>query len=415
MANSSFWSWLTRNRLPRPARGGASCRRPALEQLGDRTLLSAGIGWGVLSEQTGADLRPALEAFRTILKADDTPARGAREELLYRLEALSMADVPVSSTVAEGGEYTGRGLGGDTLGSKWSNPTPGSIDVLTRELSMYSSGDLVDLNGVAAQIQQVLVSRPAPAPAPDHPAEGGTGAPGEYEREYALPPHPLSDPGVLAILLRTRATDHDERRDASDRGGETEAKAPADARPEAAGLETLPLERNDGTAVSRSLAAAFREESAVTLATIESPAGKGPDLLASYDAASPPPRAELLPLADGGRALVAALVEGVPVDTTAPASDAAALAPALTGVAVGLDSGSPEGDPAPLPAAPAAASATPCGTHVARDASLSDAAFVGDWGRARYVLDAVFIAGLFHLYRYADAILERDGRNGASR
>src|SRR5262249_35831494 len=137
----------------------------------------------------------------------------------------------------------------------------------------------------AAQLQQLLLTVGV------NDVEGGEAAgfggaakaEGEYVR-FVYQEHPLSDQGLLAVLLRSRAADGPGDRHAAREGGRASGAAfGAEARAEAAGPETLPVEKADGAAIARSLAAAFREEGSEEDAGEQLAGTAAPALLVSYD------------------------------------------------------------------------------------------------------------------------------------
>jgi hypothetical protein len=271
-----------------------------------------------------------------------------------------------------------------------------STHVHAVEVSRYGGDAAVTTDAVFSQtlsqaLQDLLVVR----------AARGQGA---EQYEPGGPEHVLYDQGVLAYLLRPYIEGRDDRRGAVGEGGPQAGGVVEDetGRPEANAAEALALERTDGPGIARSMAAVFREQLPDEQTGEEVPAGKMPDLLVSYSPDSPAPQAELLPLEDGSRALVAALVAGVPVDNPdTPQGTPANAEPAPTGSAVGLDSGPPAQS---LPVAPVearpASDATPEVPAVAAPAAAGDKGFDPERVSrpAIRLLDALFAAGACHLY-----------------
>lgn len=462
MAATPFWQRAARRLFSR-TRAGRPAPRPWLwlEQLGERTLLSGlqgGYVSGLLSEHVSRDRDFAAEAVRigpTVL-ADSIPAipRGIGKGL-----AEHAATDLLSDAVANGSDAAPRGLAKGLAKRAAADPTytavndSGAADPDTgkgsganhpggqhkvsgngapERTSIAGEYSLPEAADQAAELQQLLLTRGV---------TGGEGVEGailsavakteeEYAR-YASQEHPLSDQGLLAFLLRSRAEDDPGERHAAGEGARTFGAAfGAEGRADAAGPETLPVEKADGAAIARSLAAAFREEGPGTGGGEETVGASAPALLVSCDEGLPPPRAELLPLGDGNRVLVAALVAGVPTDGPEAASEPPSNSDdALTGSPVGLDGGpresdlgsvpaGAEGDPAPSPVAGLevsgpAAEYIPCDGalgHPAGDIRPAEAGSATRW----LLLDAVFAAGVFHLWRHAGAPARpRDGRRPA--
>jgi hypothetical protein len=470
MAATPFWlraarRWFSRARVHRPA------PRPRLwlEQLGERTLLSGlhgGYGPDFLSDHASRDRDPAAEAVRIgpAMLVDFAPAapRGLAKGLAEHAATDLLSDSPASGPEAaprglakgllkqaaadflasppsdplthtgandpgDGGSGAGKASRVSHAGGQHKTSSSGSLERMSiADVSLPEAADQ------AAQLQQLLLTVGVNDVEGRGAANLGGAAKAEEEyARYVFQEHPLSDQGLLAFLLRSRAEDEPGDRHAAGEGGRAFGAAfGAEGRADAAGPETVPAEKADGAAIARSLAAAFREEGPGENAGEEMTGVVAPALLVSCDEGLPPPRAELLPLGDGNRVLVAALVAGAPTDGPQVASELPSNADdALTGSPVGLDGGvresdlgpvpvGAEGDPAasPLPGLEVsgpAAEYVPCDGalgHPAGDIRPAEAGPATRW----LLLDAVFAAGVFHLWRHAGAPARpRDGRRPA--
>jgi hypothetical protein len=394
MAGFSFWRRVARLWPQGRSTARARPRLPRaplwLEQLGDRTLLSA-TGW----------------------------AYGPR--LLPVVIELARPPMPEGGSVVTpanplGAQAAGTDAGdADAYGHRTVLPPGGLIGGPPGRLN-YEQAPLAAPDDSSAMLQELYVTR----------AESGDDR-GDY-REYDMLDRAMSDRTVLGFLLRPYVTDRDDRRDSAGEGTNATGGAADDlGRPDGAGLDFTLADRADGPAIARSLAAVFREELPGDEAFGENPAGKMPDVLVSYEPDLLAPQAELLPLEDGSRALVAALVAGVP--QRAPSPDAADSRESPAGAAVGIDSGPPvaegvawpaESQPPAGPESPADAAPQPQAALDHRPASVEHGRLQADpedggtrEGRtAVRLLDALFAGGAFSLFYLADHYGARAFRAG---
>jgi hypothetical protein len=382
-----------------------------LEQLGDRTLLSGfsrAIDLRLPVGQSDSASLSSPGGTRLISPPDARVEFRLLKEVLRGLPAsdlsgLTTATAPPSSGL--GGAPPGVGGYADPL------PAGGSFDGPRKELeftlaSAPAGGPLAD------ELQQVLVSRSA------SPNLGGLE---EFGKGVLAAERTLSDRTVLAYLLRPYITDHTDRHSAVG-DGVSPFGSPGDepARPDAPGGEFILWDRTDGPAIARSLAAVFREELPGDEAFGENPVGKTPDVLVTYEPDLLTPQAELLPLEDGNRALVAALVAGVAQKDVSPAG-LAERDGMPAGSPVGLDSGPPAA--LALPAEAGASEtpgelAPPLAGEALPDASIGLSRIDPGHGRGKgdrptvRLTDAIFAAGVFSLYYLVDDFGGRARRPG---
>ncbi len=397
MAGFSFWRRVAR--LWPQGRSTARARpRPPrsplwLEQLGDRTLLSA-TGWAYYLRLLPGVIELARPAMPDGGGSVVTPAN--------TLEAQAVGTDARSTDLY--GHRTVLPPGG---------PNGGPLTRLNYEPAPLAAPDVS-----GAMLQQLYVTRSDP---------------GDYRgdyREYDMLDRDLGDRTVLAFLLRPYVTDRDDRRDAAGDGTNPTGGADDDpGRPDGAGLDFTLVDRADGPAIARSLAAVFREELPGNEAFGENPAGKMPDVLVSYEPDLLAPQAELLPLEDGSRALVAALVAGVPqregsVDATDPRESPAGSPvgvdsgpPVADGVAWPAESQPPAGPESPADAAPqrqsqAARDHRPESVEYGRLQADPEDGGAREQRAAVRLLDALFAGGAFSLFYLADHCGTRAFRAG---
>lgn len=407
MAGSSFWRRLARLW---PHAVGTRPRPPLapvwLEQLGDRTLLSGFLrayDLPLLAEQVYPAAPAAAEGVRLDLSASS-------------LDALRLLAGSRLGPAAEGGhgpnsgaDAQGAGLdvnSPDGGGYRDAFPQGGSSAGFKKTPIELGPGNLLDEGDLGGQLQQVYVDR-----------SEGTDLDNmeEYGKEYVATERALDDRTVLEYLLRPNAADHTDRHSTGD-GSSFGGPEDDASRPDAAGTELILSDRTDGPSIARSLAAVFREELPGDEMFGENPAGKTPDVLVSYEPDLLPPQTELLPLEDGSRALVAALVAGAPEQDVAPA-DPSQRDAAPFGSPVGIDSGPAAGasaaEPSAVPEAPTDAAPPQAGMKPQPISKPSDAAPAlprvapgldaagGDRPTLR-LADAVFAVGVFSLYYFVD-------------
>jgi hypothetical protein len=364
--------------------------RPGLEQLVDRILLS----WIPLAGLPD----PAAAAFHT------TPADWVKRQ--KELETVTPVDTGVVvDKIHWAKNHPGEGETNDAVFFPYLPVSQGEVatgkdadnggHAGTRVESVAAPGyagasavmsDAVLGQGLSEALQELLVTRVTTRDQVDQQYEPGG------------PEHVLYDQSVLAYLLRPYIEEHDDRRGPAGDGGPQVGVVEDDTgRPEANAAGALASERIDGLGIARSMAAVFREQLPGEQKAEAVPAGTMPDLLVSYGPDLPAPQAELLPLEDGSRALVAALVAGVPGDNPDTSQGTLASAePAPTGSPVGLDSGPPA----------VTSPAAPVESGPVMDETPELPAAAGDKGfgpeqasrPAFRLLDALFAAGACHLY-----------------
>jgi hypothetical protein len=383
-----------------------------LERLGDRTLLSG------FSRASDLHLLVGLTDSASLSSPDGTrlvSPPDARVEFRLLTEVLHGFVAPDLSGLTSTTAPPPSGLSGDPpgVGGYPASLSSGdSFDGPRKAQLEFTLAPVVGGGLLADELQQVLVSRSA------SPNLGGME---EFGKAILAQERTLSDRTVLAYLLRPYITDHGDRHSATGDGGSPFGTLGDDsARPDAPGGEFILWDRTDGPAIARSLAAVFREELPGDEAFGENPVGKTPDVLVSYEPDLLTPQAELLPLEDGNRALVAALVAGV------AQKDASSAGPAqgdgtLAGCPVGIDSGAPVALPLPAepgesetpgdPASPRAGAALP---DAATGLWRIDSAHGDRWGDRPTVrlTDAIFAAGVFSLYYLVGDLGGRVRRRG---
>jgi hypothetical protein len=453
----SFWLrlvrwWPSSSEVVR----GARQSRPCLEQLGDRTLLSTSTlnpvvrlldgtappspGWGAApvlvaygsgspaaSASAAANPGPFVEAVAgangtasahsawgaaaPVAHGVDGPAESGSpaarvSQLLNGVAGATRVVTPGDTYLypqPPAGEKAGKAdFVENFTASPFANPaSDGTIDAATQA-------------AVGARLQQILNNQRG--------LGGGDASRGEMEeywRALGGSTHLLNDINVLVYLLRPALESRGDRRDTEVDVRQADAAEEGPLRPDAAGTEIILAERIDGPGISRSLAAVFREEQLTEEMKDEIRAGSSPGQLVTDDLELPVPQAELLPLEDGSRALVAALVSTTPTESDSPPPRLAIPTDTLTGCPVGLDS-SPVAAARPSePAVPPQSAEAPLPAGNTADGSLPDAAFgpatregwhdAGDVARPTIrLLDALFVAGIFHLYGRVDTTPARD-------
>jgi hypothetical protein len=385
--------------------------RPGLEQLVERILLS-GIPPASPPGPAAASHQPTPAAWLKKLKESDTVTpvdTGVGHDHVHRVK-----NHPGEGD-ADSGEYFPYSPGSPGQVAAGTDPGDGghASTLLESEAAPGFAGpvtvmsDEVFSQGLSEALQELLIAR-------------GTRGQGDEQYETSGAEHVLNDQSVLAYLLRPYIEEHDDRRgppgDTGPQAGVVEDDA---GRPEANAAGALASERIDGPGIARSMAAVFREQPPGEQTGEEVPAGKVPDLLVSYSPDLPAPQAELLPLEDGSRALVAALVAGVPGDNPDTSRGTPANAePAPTGSPVGLDSGPPPASPpvAPVEIVPAIGG-TPEVPARPAPAAAGDKGFDPEqFSRPAFrLLDALFAAGACHLYWMARVDEADDRRREKSR
>jgi hypothetical protein len=418
MLGFSFWSLVARL-WPRQANGGRrpatrSHLRPDLEQLSDRTLLSTllggfapGAGFGVPGDSLPAALVNWPQGSQTVVTANATVFLDAVHMLSDRLaEAVANGDV----TVAPVPDSQGRGI-------DVTDPSrDGRISILFGATAHVGSENFSDNPETDAIFQMQSFGQLQHL---QFAFEDGGGerfadidfvGPLEIGRPFGGPERLWNDQGAAESVVRPYLEERGDRRETIDDGQQAD-DADDDARPDATGSEALLSERSDGLGIARSLAAVFREQVPGENPEEEAPAETVSDLLVSYEPDLPAQQAELLPLEDGSRALVAALVAGVPADNPDAPSDVPTNPDAtLSGVPFGIDSGSPSVRPAPAP------TVTEREPGVVAEAPADAEQGAPEAARpAVRLLDALFAAGVVHIYLSRGDADADDRRRGPSR
>lgn len=419
MAGLAYWLWLVRlwPRRTRIARTPSRAPlRVGIEPLGDRTLLSGFARF--------AEIGPSIEFVRNYsfraYELEPT-VQASIEPTVVLVDEISSAE-PIALAKRTDGAVpdaydsvradrndTGAATGGETI----------SFPAITPAAPMPINWQIPIPDGPSARSgrddrAQLFVNFPQ-GPDGDQIGEPNMPGPAGNQRGPDTGERASFEQGMYASMLRPTETDRIDRRDGSTPG--SEASDDETPRADAGGTEFPSIDRIENPVLSRPLSSIFRDQRTDTEVEEETPAGRVPDLLVSYDPDLSVPQAELLPLEDGGRALVAALVAGSGNDSEGAHAAATSTEGTPAGSPVGIDSGPPVAEwsaDAPVTTAPAEAPpVTTRASHVtdngpgpvssdsALELPLEDTwAGVGESARPNVKwLDALFAAGAV-LFQY---------------
>jgi hypothetical protein len=311
---SQLTSWLPFRSSRRRCIGPTTARElPRLEELGDRTLLS-GFTYTVAIVPPIAPIAPRELPFLPATPFVDLIGLADRRWDRDAATSARMGESRLTSTPLAGTDPVT--INPDNPGAQ-THP----FRVERIEHALLTTGQPIELVRLVEQ---------------------ATDNPDELPRLADIGERALADQGIIAYFLRDD-DEHGDRHFSSESSGHANDDGDeSDDRPDMAGTEVIVTERNDNALFNRPLANIFRDQQADQQCEEEIPADRVPDLLVAYDPDLSTPRAELLPLEDGNRVLVATLVSSVSgSDSDAPLSAAPASEAVPLGAPVGLDSGPP--------------------------------------------------------------------------
>jgi hypothetical protein len=419
MAGPSLWSKLARLWASRPR-----CRevlgqmnpksRPFLEPLGDRNLMSA----------VPTLIHPIQPIV--LLQSSNTPVVLSADGTVIPI-VVGSQDYDSSASLTNGksdpatdhdAKTSDQGVGDAMIESSFTSPIHAPQFDAAGGIWNSAAVNLPVEADLAARLQQILGMQ----------WEYNTnsrGMDGPGEREWAGELRLLSDTSVLTYLLRPGLDARSERRESDTGTTQSGVLDQPPERPDGSGIETVLIERNENLGLNRSMATIFRQDPSNEEETVESPASLQPEYLVAYDGKLPAPQTQLLPLEDGGRALVAALVAGAAEQNSysAPTDSPAAYEP-LTGSAVGLESGRTLGADHEVEVT---ATQPPTKVESPQNSLFEASDFeerfhevdriewpaLGEAARpAIHLIDALFAVGMFHLYcresNYTDGNARRE-------